>query len=248
MTSISRIKLVEPKLDAELRQSPNVLALGHATDKKTVTVNFEGEGKRPVRVGYIQQSPIWWMTYRLVLSDKKPPFLQGWALVENTTEEDWQDVALTLVSGRPISFVMDLYQPLYVNRPVVENELFSSLRPQVYNQDFAGRDKDFQAAGVPVQRTKQWMALNGQGRGAMSEVLGAVAPTAPAPAAGPLPKPTPGFRIKSTCSAASSRRLRAGMSASCFSTRSNPPSRCLARNRPCCRSSTAGAGREAVDL
>ncbi len=185
MTSISRIKLVEPKLDAELRQALNVLALGHATDKKTVTVNFEGEGKRPVRVGYIQQSPIWRTTYRLVLSDKKPPFLQGWALVENTTEEDWQDVALTLVSGRPISFVMDLYQPLYVNRPVVENELFSSLRPQVYNQDFAGRDKDFQAAGVPVQRTKQWMALNGQGRGAMSEVLGAVAPTAPAPAAAP---------------------------------------------------------------
>ena len=79
MASISRIKLVEPKLDTELRQALNVLALGHATDKKTVTVNFEGEGKRPVRVGYIQQSPIWRTTYRLVLSDKKPPFLQGWA-------------------------------------------------------------------------------------------------------------------------------------------------------------------------
>ena len=135
MTSISRIKLTDPKLDAELRQALNVLALGHATDKKTVSLSFEGEGKRPVRVGYIQQSPIWRTTYRLVLSDKKPPFLQGWALVENPTEGDWQDVSLTLVSGRPISFVMNLYQPLYVNRPVVENELFSSLRPQVYGQD-----------------------------------------------------------------------------------------------------------------
>jgi len=153
MATISRIKLIEPKLDAELRQALKVLALGHATDKKTVSLSFEGEGKRPVRVGYIQQSPIWRTTYRLVLSDKKPPFLQGWALVENPTEEDWRDVSLTLVSGRPISFVMDLYQPLYVSRPVVENELFSSLRPQVYNQDLQRRAGEFAAkAAQPMQR------------------------------------------------------------------------------------------------
>ena len=52
-----------------------------------------------------------------MLDEKEKPFLQGWAIVENTTEEDWNDVGLTLVSGRPISFVMDLYQPLYVQRP-----------------------------------------------------------------------------------------------------------------------------------
>jgi hypothetical protein len=152
MTSISRIKLLDAKLDGELRQALNVLALGHATDKKTVSLSFEGAGKRPVRVGYIQQSPIWRTTYRLVLSDKKAPFLQGWALVENTTEEDWRDVNLTLVSGRPISFVMNLYQPLYVNRPLVESELFASLRPQVYGQDMQG------------DQSGQWFNL---GRGGM---------------------------------------------------------------------------------
>ena len=73
-----------------------------------------------MRVGYIQEAPIWKTSYRLVLSDDAPPFLQGWAIVENTTESDWNDVSLTLVSGRPISFVMDLYQPLYVDRPEVQ--------------------------------------------------------------------------------------------------------------------------------
>ena len=33
------------------------------------------------------------------LDDKDPPFLQGWAIVENTTESDWNDVGLTLVLG-----------------------------------------------------------------------------------------------------------------------------------------------------
>jgi hypothetical protein len=55
--------------------------------------------------------------------------LQGWAIVENQTDSDWNNVQLSLVSGRPISFVENLYQPLYVPRPIVEPELFASLRP-----------------------------------------------------------------------------------------------------------------------
>ena len=66
----------------------------------------------------------------MVVQNEGGLFLQGWAIVENTTEEDWDKVNLTLVSGRPISFRMDLYQPLYVNRPLVEMELYASLRPQ----------------------------------------------------------------------------------------------------------------------
>ena len=56
-------------------------------------------------------------------------------MVENPTDEDWKDVRMALVSGRPISFQMDLYQPLYVPRPVVELELFASLRPVAYSGD-----------------------------------------------------------------------------------------------------------------
>ena len=63
------------------------------------------------------------------------PFLQGWAVVENATDEDWKDVRMALVSGRPISFQMDLYTPLYVPRPTVVPELFASLRPVTYNGD-----------------------------------------------------------------------------------------------------------------
>jgi hypothetical protein len=80
------------------------------------------------------ENPVWKTSYRLVLSTKKDgkPMLQGWAIVENAGEEDWKDVRMALVSGRPISFQMDLYQPLFVKRPVVETELFASLRPPTY--------------------------------------------------------------------------------------------------------------------
>ncbi len=147
LDSVGRIKLANKELDKEFRQALDVLARGHATDKKTVTLKFLGEGQRDVRVGYIQEAPVWKTSYRLVLDDEDKPFLQGWAIVENTTDTDWQDVRLSLVSGRPISFVMDLYSPLYAQRPTVVPELFASLRPQVYEQDLAKRLSEFQQLG-----------------------------------------------------------------------------------------------------
>ena len=73
--------------------------------------------------------------------------LQGWAIVENQTDSDWENVQLSLVSGRPISFIEDLYQPLFVARPVVEPELYASLRPQKYAESmdqlgWPGRRRD----------------------------------------------------------------------------------------------------------
>jgi hypothetical protein len=90
---------------------------------------------------------MWKTSYRLGLNRDKV-FLQGWAIVENTTEDDWNHVQLGLISGRPISFQMDLYEPLFVPRPVVEPELFASLRPPTYqgNLDEEGKKalvKDF---------------------------------------------------------------------------------------------------------
>ncbi len=150
LDNVGRIKLANAKLDAELRQALAILAMSHDTDKKTVSLNFLGAGERQVRVGYIQEAPIWKTSYRLVLSDDEAPLIQGWAIVENTTEEDWSDVNLTLVSGRPISFIMDLYQPLYVSRPVVMPELYASLRPRTYDQDLAEAEREFaDAAGRP---------------------------------------------------------------------------------------------------
>ncbi|MDB5306858.1 MAG: hypothetical protein JWO38_1060, partial [Gemmataceae bacterium] len=103
-----------------------------------VSLHFAGDGKRKVQVGYVVEAPIWKTSYRLVLDGeaKGKPYLQGWAVVENTTDEDWAGVRMALVSGRPISFKMDLYNPLFVPRPTVEPELFASLRPPTYDGGF----------------------------------------------------------------------------------------------------------------
>ena len=149
LDAVTRIKLVDARLQGELEKALAVLALATDNEKKGVAIAFTGKGPRNVVVGYVQESPIWKTSYRLVLDGDAAATkarLQGWAIVENTTDADWRNVRMALVSGRPISFVMDLYQPLYVPRPFVEPELYASLRPQVYGQTMSDADKQLALA------------------------------------------------------------------------------------------------------
>ncbi len=147
MMDVQRVRFLNPVLEAELKRALDTLALSHDSQKKAVSIQFSGEGKRKVKVGYVIEAPVWKTSYRLVLDADKKPYLQGWAIVENPTDEDWTGVKMGLVSGRPISFKMDLYNPLYVTRPTVEPELFASLRPPAYDGGFA-RQQNGQVLGM----------------------------------------------------------------------------------------------------
>ena len=151
LSELQRVRFLNPVMDNEVRKALETLTLSHDTQKKAVSLNFVGEGKRNVRVGYVIENPIWKTSYRLVLGKEKEdkPFLQGWAVVENATDEDWKDVRMALVSGRPISFQMDLYTPLYVPRPTVAPELFASLRPVTYNDDLDKKTPPAASAAPP---------------------------------------------------------------------------------------------------
>ncbi|MEO7719047.1 MAG: hypothetical protein ABIY70_22850 [Capsulimonas sp.] len=133
LTSITSQKLTDPKLNEELNQALMTVAQSRSATKRAVTLNFKGRGSRSVRVGYLTEAPLWQTSYRLVLGAK--PIVQGWAMVQNTTQDDWKNVDLSLVSGRPISFIQDLYTPLYVPRPVVQARVQASPTPQTYASD-----------------------------------------------------------------------------------------------------------------
>ena len=178
LSELQRVRFLNPIMDNEVRKALETLTLSHDTQKKAVSLSFAGEGKRNVRVGYVIENPIWKTSYRLVLGKEKEdkPFLQGWAVVENATDEDWKDVRMALVSGRPISFQMDLYTPLYVPRPTVVPELFASLRPVTYNSDLASASVATAAAPPPPAPAAGFGGgLPGGGPGRPSAANGALA-------------------------------------------------------------------------
>lgn len=149
LSSIQSIRFSRKELEADLSKALALLASVRDSDRKKVVLSFSGTGRRRVRVGYVLETPVWKASYRLALGEGKAHLLQGWAVVENVTDEDWNGIGLTLVSGRPITFSMDLYQPLYVPRPEVQLELYSSLRPKQYDMDME-TDKDAKPAPAPA--------------------------------------------------------------------------------------------------
>src|SRR4029079_5453441 len=109
LQQISSLSLDDPQLEDELGKALAALAQARDQDKKPVTIAFTGAGDRRVRIGYVVETPVWKTSYRLLLEPKSNVArIQGWAIVENQTESDWNNVSLSLVSGRPISFTLDL--------------------------------------------------------------------------------------------------------------------------------------------
>ncbi len=182
LNDVAKLRFSNPALESEFRRALDTLALSHDAQKKAVSLHFAGEGRRRVQVGYVTEAPVWKTSYRLVLDKDGKPYLQGWAVVENPTDEDWSGVKMALVSGRPISFKMDLYNPLFVPRPTVEPELFASLRPPTYRGGFGKKDEALAQNGVEDEKggvAADSVTMGGFGGNGAPMAKAAAAPMAP---------------------------------------------------------------------
>ncbi|MBM4107705.1 MAG: hypothetical protein FJ255_02660 [Phycisphaerae bacterium] len=145
------IRIDDPALKTELEMALAALAEHRADRTKAVEIVTSGPPGREIHVGYIHEMPVWKVSYRLVLPDTGPSprgaaaSVQGWAIVENTTDGDWNDVRLSLVSGRPVSFTMDLYQPLYIERPDLPVPQVAAALPRLYELSAGERPMDAMA-------------------------------------------------------------------------------------------------------
>lgn len=81
----------------------------------SITVRFTGDDDHPLKASYIVEMPRWKPAYRIVLGGEQP-LLQGWAVVDNVSGEDWSQVKLSLVAGTPVSFIYDLHSSQFVRR------------------------------------------------------------------------------------------------------------------------------------
>jgi hypothetical protein len=138
LADVRSVKLLDEGTKRDLNEFANATASTRRRDAKTITVTSEGTGQREMVVSYTIAAPIWKTTYRVVLDDTGKPFFQGWAIVDNVSDEDWRDVQLSLVSGSPVSFIQNLQKPLYRYRPVIPIPDDLNLDPQVYDADGGG--------------------------------------------------------------------------------------------------------------
>jgi hypothetical protein len=135
LKAIQSVQFQSQPLRKEFEEALALIAGSRNTDKKSVLISYEGKGQRRVQAGYIAETPVWKTSYRLVTGQKSGKhLLQGWGIVENTTDENWEGIRLELISGMPVSFAMNLYQPLFNPRPFVPYAASQNLTSQTYDQ------------------------------------------------------------------------------------------------------------------
>lgn len=130
----SSIRLSDPELQLQLSEYLRSLNSSRSREQKSVYIDSARDAARKLSVAYTIPMPIWKSSYRLVLDAgaTKKPMLEGWAIIDNTTNEDWTRVDLSVISGRPISFISNLYAPKFLQRQVAELEEDKPLAPVMY--------------------------------------------------------------------------------------------------------------------
>lgn len=130
LDEIKEIKLRNERMEKELNDYLNIVFLNKKKEKRELSIFANGKGERPVVISYISEVPVWKTSYRVV-NKQNGLFFQGWAIIDNLSDNDWDNVSLSLVSGKPISFISDLYSPIYKKRPRIGIEEEEEKKPVI---------------------------------------------------------------------------------------------------------------------
>lgn len=151
-----------------------VAALGRtgAERYRNVAIAVKGSGARQLGLEYVSAAPVWKPAFRLVLDKAGKARLQGWAVLENATGEDWNNVDLTLTSGAPVTLSQKLYDRYWRERPDLPVVAGAADRPRT--DEAAAED----AAAKPYAMAERSKMMR-------SAPPMPVAPAAPAPMAEP---------------------------------------------------------------
>ncbi len=152
---VTGITLEDEALNSDLKRYLSILFGRLQKNGKSISIVPMGQGPQDLLVGYVTEVPVWKATYRIVLPGKeaeKPPFLQGWAIVDNVSGKDWQNVQLSLVSGMPVSFIQQLYAPRFKQRPELKVADEGAVSPTV--PETAMAEKRMMMASPPSPMAK----------------------------------------------------------------------------------------------
>lgn len=121
----------DPKITDDMNRALDLILNSKNSNIKNININLSGDKKRDIEFSYVIAAPVWKATYRFDLAGEKP-YLQGWAIVDNVGEMDWDNVELSLVTGKPVSFIQELYAPYHLNRPIIPLSIAGFAQARTY--------------------------------------------------------------------------------------------------------------------
>jgi hypothetical protein len=137
---------------AAIAQGLDALRMGARAQVVDVTLNSTQAGPRRVGLGWLQPAPLWKTAWRAE-DGPEGVILTGWAVIENTTGQDWQDISLTLATGAVQALEVQLYERLEAARKLAAPQLepaFAASQPMAREMAF---EADMAIAPVGMEDT-----------------------------------------------------------------------------------------------
>ncbi|MBM3787437.1 MAG: hypothetical protein FJW30_24015 [Acidobacteria bacterium] len=138
LSAVTKIRLADNVLQSQLREYLSALAGARTKEQRSVYIDSTDARARKLSASYLIPTPIWKSSYRLIFRADPKPLLEGWAIIDNTTNDDWTNIRLSLVSGKPVSFQSRLYDPKFITRPFAELAEEQAAAPVLYGAGVVG--------------------------------------------------------------------------------------------------------------
>jgi hypothetical protein len=155
-------------VDAISRQPLPISIPRRQADGATLVMKLQlpSRGKADVLLTYVTESPAWKPSYRVVVGDRGTAsegkvMLEGWAVVDNTSGEDWNGVLVGVGSSSALSFRYDLWSVRTVQRETLQDQASFAVAPPTgvspYTTEFADEDvvvAELDSTEVEVQQSR----------------------------------------------------------------------------------------------
>jgi len=112
--------IVDEVMRRKVAESAIALGRGKVDGARTIEIRVDGIGEREIGLSYVVPASVWKTAYRVVNdASSGKARLQAWAVIENSTGEDWKGVEVTLSSGAPVTLKQKLHQRYWRDRAEV---------------------------------------------------------------------------------------------------------------------------------
>lgn len=94
-----------------------------------MTLRLAETAPTDVVLTYVTESPAWKPSYRVVVGPDHKVTMEGWAIVDNTSGEDWNNVLVGVGSSSALAFRYDLWSVRQIERETLQAEERFAIAP-----------------------------------------------------------------------------------------------------------------------
>lgn len=127
---------------------------GSATGLVELVIKLGGPSPHDLKLTYVTEAPSWKPSYRVVLGADGKVSMEGWAVVDNTSGEDWENVKLGVGSSSALSFKFDLKSVRIVARDTLQAEDLFAVAPPTGGAIYGG-EKETSVAILDEEATNK---------------------------------------------------------------------------------------------